>query len=60
MTGNRVFIMFEREDRAREVRVFTTRERAEEEKRRIEVAEALDGVPPIARSVIIIEEREVE
>ena len=55
-----VFIMFEREDRARFVRVFATRERAEEEKRKIEVVEALDNVRPMARSIMIIEEREVE
>lgn len=59
MTG-RIFIMFEREDRAREVRVFSSRERAEEEKRKIEVVEALDNVRPFARSIMIIEEREVE
>lgn len=59
MTG-KIFIMFEREDRAREVRIFATRERAEEEKRKIEVVEALDNVRPMARSVMIIEEREVE
>lgn len=59
MTG-RIFIMFEREDRAREVRVFSSRERAEEEKTKIEVVEALDNVRPFARSIMIIEEREVE
>lgn len=56
----KVFIMFEREGHPRDVRVFANEEDAEEAKRKIEVVEALDNVRPFARSIMVIQEIEVE
>lgn len=59
MTG-KVFIMFERDEPARNVRVFANEKDAEDAKRVIEESEELDNVRPFMRSIMIIQETEVE